>query len=82
MNKRKQPTPIVFPCGIQDAANYCGLSVAALKYHVHIAGNLTPRKIGHTLVFDQAMLDTFKANRRAPGRPALADSAAPLAPGA
>lgn len=54
----------------KKAAEYLRLSVAAIKYHIHVAGNLTPdAKIGHSLVFTQATLDRFQENRRSPGRP-------------
>lgn len=52
-----------------EAAEYLGLSLAAMKYHTHIAENLRPQKVGHSLVFTQAQLDEFLATRRKPGRP-------------
>ncbi len=62
---------IVWPCGIEDAALYCRMTVANIKYHYHIAGDLKGRRVGHTLLFTQADLDSFLANKRAPGRPPL-----------
>lgn len=53
----------------REAAEYLGLSVSALKYHVHRAGNLRPRRVGNSLVFTQEQLDEFKRNRRPVGRP-------------
>ena len=53
----------------QEAAEYLGLSLSALKYHIHTAGNLTPQKVGNSLVFTQEQLDQFQATRRGPGRP-------------
>lgn len=55
--------------GIQEAAEYIGISVAALKYHVHVSKTIKPRKIGHSLIFTQTQLDKFIANRRKVGRP-------------
>ncbi len=52
-----------------EAAEYLGLSVAAIKYHVHTAHTLTPQKVGHSLVFSGHELDTFKSIKRSPGRP-------------
>lgn len=52
-----------------QAADYLGLSLSAIKYHVHKAGNLIPQRIGNSLVFTQEQLDHFKATRRRPGRP-------------
>jgi len=52
-----------------EAAEYLGLSVSAVKYHVHVAGNLRPRKIGGHLVFTLAHLEHFLDTRRGPGRP-------------
>jgi len=51
------------------AAKYLGLSLPALKYHIHIAHNITPQKIGGALIFTQDQLDEFQANRRPQGRP-------------
>jgi len=60
--------------GTNEAAEYLksllrgGMSVAALKYHVR-QGNITPTKIGKTLVYRRSELDEFAKNRRRPGRP-------------
>ena len=53
----------------QEAAEYLGLSLSAIKDHVHAAGNLQPQKVGNSLVFTQEQLDQFQATRRSPGRP-------------
>ncbi len=53
----------------KEAAEYLDLTVATLKYHVHKAGNITPRKIGNSFVFTRAQLDQFKSQRRQQGRP-------------
>ena len=53
----------------QQAADYLGLSLSALKYHIHVAGNLHPAKVGNSLVFTQEQLDQFQSTRRSPGRP-------------
>lgn len=54
--------------GTKDAAEYLGMSLPNVKYHVRV-GNLCPVKIGKTLVFTRAQLDAFQKNRRPPGRP-------------
>jgi hypothetical protein len=51
-----------------EAADYLGLGVPAIKYHIY-QGNIEPQRIGNSLVFTQAQLDLFKATRRKPGRP-------------
>ncbi len=53
----------------KEAAEYLELGVSAIKYHIHVAKNLHPLKVGNSLVFTQEQLDEFKANRRSPGRP-------------
>ena len=53
----------------KTAAAYIGISVSAMKYHIHVAENIVPLKVGNSLVFTQAQLDEFKANRRSQGRP-------------
>lgn len=52
-----------------EAAAYLGISPAAVKYHVHQAGNLHPLLVGKTLLYTGAELDRFQANRRPAGRP-------------
>lgn len=52
-----------------EAAEYLGLSLAALKYHIHIAKNITGHLVGNSLVFTQEELDRFQANKRPQGRP-------------
>lgn len=53
----------------KQAAEYLGLSIPGLKYHVHVAHNIIPQKLGRTLVYTQEQLDQFQATRRSPGRP-------------
>lgn len=53
----------------KEAAEYLGLSVSAVKYHVYTAANLHPALIGGALIFTQAQLDEFSATKRGPGRP-------------
>ncbi len=62
--------PYQWPIGIDQAAEYCGLTVAALKYHLYVAKDLQGRLIGHSYIFEKEQLDAFLANKRAPGRPA------------
>lgn len=53
----------------EEAAKYLGKSVSAIKYHIHVKGNLRGQLVGKTLVFTQAQLDEFAANLRPQGRP-------------
>ncbi len=59
-----------WPVGIEQAAEYCNLTVAALKYHLYVAKDLQGRLIGHSYIFEKDQLDQFLARKRAPGRPA------------
>lgn len=80
-SKIEDTTPVyVWPVGIEDAAKYCKMSVAALKYHIYVAGDLAGRMIGHSITFEREVLDHFMANKRAPGRPAMAPDLATAAP--
>jgi hypothetical protein len=55
---------------IHDAARYLGMSVANMKYHLYDAQDLTADgTIGRYLVFTKDTLDTFRQNKRSPGRP-------------
>ncbi len=51
------------------AAAYLGLAVITVKYHIYVAKDLHPQKVGRTLVFTQEELDAFKERKRPPGRP-------------
>jgi hypothetical protein len=53
----------------EETAVYLGLSVAAVKYHVHVAHNLKPVLVGRTFLFTQSQLDQFQSTRRQQGRP-------------
>jgi hypothetical protein len=62
----------------EEAARYIdehledqSFSVAALKYHVHVADppNIEPQLIGHSLVFTREQLDHFIETKRGQGRP-------------
>ncbi len=53
----------------KEAAEYLGLSESALKYHIYIAKDLKPQKVGACLIFTQDQLDEFTKTRRPPGRP-------------
>ena len=56
--------------GTEKAAEYLGMSLAALKYHIYVAHNISPhQKIGKALVFTQEQLNEFQSTRRGPGRP-------------
>lgn len=66
-NRQKKSLPAFV--GIAEAAEYLGLAVVTIKYHIYQAGNLSPRKIGKTLIFTREQLDEFNATRRRPGRP-------------
>lgn len=75
-SKSKIEAPaLVWPIGIVQAAEYCGMSVAALKYHIYEGSDgtgpqdLRGRMIGHSIVFEREELDRFMAGKRKPGRP-------------
>jgi hypothetical protein len=55
--------------GTEQAAEYLGLSVPGVKYHVYTTKRLTPQLVGKSLVFTREQLDEFNATRRGPGRP-------------
>lgn len=56
--------------GTVEAAEYCGLTVAGLKWHIYVRKNLVPDlKVGQALVFRQSTLDAFNESRPKPGRP-------------
>jgi len=56
--------------GIQSAATYCNVSVSTLRKHIYKLGTLkADAKIGKTLIFTNATLDQWQANRRKGGRP-------------
>lgn len=52
----------------QDAADYLGLGVPALKYHIYTSKNIRGQLVGHTLMFVREELDRFLSVRRGPGR--------------
>ena len=53
-----------------QAAEYLGLSVSSMKYHLYSAGDLTADiKVGQALLFTRETLDRFSENKRPPGRP-------------
>ncbi|MBN1430461.1 MAG: hypothetical protein JXB07_18975 [Anaerolineae bacterium] len=53
----------------EKAAEYLGLKMPLMKYHIHKSKRLKGQKVGHSLVFTQNELDQFKATERKPGRP-------------
>lgn len=53
----------------KEAANYLGVSIRTMKYHIHTGKNLHGTLIGHSLIFTQEELDAFQRNRRDRGRP-------------
>ena len=56
--------------GIQSAAQYCECSVSTLRKHIYQLKTLKANaKIGKTLIFTQATLDSWQASRRKGGRP-------------
>ena len=58
-----------------QAAEYLGLAIPTVKYHIYEAATLVPdTKIGRTLMFTRETLDQFQATRRKPGRPPATDS--------
>lgn len=52
-----------------EAADYLGLKLSTMKYHVFTAGNVRFQMVGNSLVFIRSDLDEFKKNKRGPGRP-------------
>lgn len=58
--------------GTNDAAEFLGLSVPALKYHLRL-GHLSGQLIGRSLVFTRTELERFAAIPRPRGRPRRAD---------
>ena len=53
-----------------EAANYLGLKVETVKYHLYQSGHLKADIVlGRTLGFYQSTLDRFKATVPLPGRP-------------
>ena len=52
----------------KQAARYLGISVATMKYHIHVGKNIKPQIVGHGAVFTLEQLDEFKRNRRKPGQ--------------
>lgn len=55
----------------EQAAEYCKMSIAAIKYHIHTSKTLKGELVGHSYIFTQAQLDTFLKNKREQGRPRL-----------
>ncbi len=55
--------------GTNEAAEYLGVTVSSLKYHIFESKTLKPQKVGHSFIFTQTQLDEFKASKRSPGRP-------------
>ena len=54
----------------QEAAEYLGMTISGVKYHVYESKLLKGQLIGKTLVFTQKQLDNFKNNDQRPaGRP-------------
>jgi excisionase family DNA binding protein len=55
---------------VREAAQYLGVSVRTIKYHIYESGDLAPDlQVGKTLVFRRETLDRFKRSRRPAGRP-------------
>lgn len=55
--------------GTYDAAEYIGLSVHTLRYHVRQGNVLPDNLIGQNWAFSRDTLDKFVARKRPPGRP-------------
>ena len=68
---KPEPMPGRFLFDVFQAAEYCDLSVASIRYHIYRTENLVPDgRIGRNLVFTRETLDEFKAVPRIPGRKA------------
>lgn len=65
-----------------EAAEYLGVSVPTVKYHLYVAKDLEPdTELGGRLVFTKATLDHFNEHvRREPGRPGKNEDLPPLDP--
>jgi len=56
--------------GVNDAAEYVGLSESTIRYHVYVTEMLVPdRKISGALIFSKETLDHFQEQRQPGGRP-------------
>lgn len=53
----------------QEAAKFLGLTPSALKYHIYVAQDIHPEKVGNSLIFTQEELYRFQTVRRPVGRP-------------
>jgi hypothetical protein len=53
----------------EKAAEYLGIKMPLMKYHIHKSKRLKGQKVGNSLVFTQDELDQFKKIERKPGRP-------------
>ena len=54
---------------VSGAAQYVGLSVPSIKYHLYRAHDLSGHQIGNTLLFTRSELDHFLTRKQSPGRP-------------
>ena len=55
---------------LKEAAEFLGLSVPAVKYHLYAVGDLLPDgRLGRSLYFLPATLREFQSRKRKPGRP-------------
>ena len=54
----------------RTAALYLGMSLRAVRYHVHVVKDLVADEVaGHALIFSRETLETFKKQKRPGGRP-------------
>lgn len=53
----------------REAAEYLGLSLHTMRYHIHYVKTIKGQKMGNSLMFTREQLDDFKANKRSAGRP-------------
>lgn len=53
----------------KEAAEYLGVSVSTVRYHIYEIKTLKGQRVGNSLVFTKEVLDEFKKNKRPARRP-------------
>jgi excisionase family DNA binding protein len=55
---------------VKQAADYLGMTVDGIKYHLYKSGYLVGKTVGRDVLFTREELDRFKATAPKPGRKA------------